>query len=421
MPHCHGGWGPLQRFVGIHKIGLHISFAVGDTLSCASSGMSGRRFEVQEVGIMAPQECPSERLVAGQVGYTTIGLKNVKEALIGDTFFHFGDKVVPLPGFKKAKSKVFAGVFPEQPSEYSMLKDALEKLSLNDSSVAMAVDNRYEQKYLTVPCMYIHVDTSNRHVIIGSVVLGSGWNLGFLGTLHMDVFQQRLEKEFCARVIFTAPTVLYKVVYKNNAEKFVSSVAEFPSSDEMPLIERIEEPTVLVTIIVPEDSVGRILSLCLERRGVQVEMSYLDSGRAITKFKLPLAEVIVDFFDQVQSITSGFATFDYEESGYEAGNVVKVNCLLNKEPVPDLSLICHQSKSQEVGRRIVQRLKELVERQQFEVAIQAAVGGKIVARENIPPYRKDVTAKLVCTWGHPICVYVHPCLLFRHIVWRRQN
>ncbi|KAM0682885.1 Translation factor guf1 mitochondrial [Mitosporidium daphniae] len=323
---------------------------------------NGKKFEVLELGFITPQ------LVSGK----KLRIKDPREiCFIGDTIFHphSAKLITPLPGFQKAKSKVFAGLYPQEPSEYNMLKDSIEKLLLNDSSISICCD--------------------------ASDALGRGWRLGFLGSLHMDVFQQRLLQEFGAEVIFTSPTVLYKINYKGSrGTQYISSTSEFPGIEESPDILSIEEPMVRLTLIVQQEAIGPILSLLLGRRGVHQQMSMVDSNRTLIGFRLPLAEIIVDFFDTVQSISSGFVTFDYEEDGYEESDLVKISCLVNRKVVPDLSLICHRSKIQGIGKTLISTLKELIPRQQFEVALQAAVGGHVISRDNVKAYRKDVTAKL---------------------------
>jgi len=303
-------------------------------------------------------------LYTGQVGFLIAGMKTVKEACIGDTFFHVSKPVPALPGFKPAKSMVFAGIYPLDTSEFEQVRDAIEKLTLNDSSV--------------------HVEKET------SIALGLGFRCGFLGLLHMDVFKQRLEQEYKASIIVTSPTVLYKVILTNGEEMVIENPSKFP---DPPRIQEVLEPIVSATIITPKDYLGNIMTLCQERRGEQKEMAYLDEGRIILRYKLPLNEIITDFYDKLKSLSAGYASFDYEQSGYEPADLVKMNILLNGKPVDALSVIVHRDKALYVGRQLTQKLREVIHRQMFEVAIQAAIGAKVVARESVSAMRKNVTAK----------------------------
>ncbi|CAO3691426.1 unnamed protein product [Umbelopsis ramanniana] len=326
------------------------------------------KYEVSEVGIMHPEQLPTGYLHAGQVGYIICGMKHASEAHIGDTFHHLKSKVEPLPGFEAAKSMVFAGIFPVDTTDFQKLDESIKKLTLNDASVS------------------VHKETSN--------ALGQGWRLGFLGTLHMDVFRQRLEEEYEANVIVTQPTVPYKVVYRNGEEKIVRNPSDFPSIDEVSTkVLNLQEPMVLATMIFPEEYMGQMMDLCGTRRGEQTEYMFMDETRVLMKYRLPLAEVVTDFYDELKSRTSGYATFDYEENGYEMSDLVKMTVLINSKPVDALSIILHRAQVQVVGRDWVKRLKGLIQRQLFEIVIQTAVGHKIVARETITALRKNVTAK----------------------------
>ncbi|XP_028657752.1 translation factor Guf1, mitochondrial [Erpetoichthys calabaricus] len=332
----------------------------------------GKAYEVNEVGIFTPAEKPSDKLYAGQVGYVVAGMKEVKEAQIGDTLYWLKHPVHPLPGFKPAKPMVFAGLYPVDQSEYNNLRNAIEKLTLNDSSVT------------------VHRDSSQ--------ALGAGWRLGFLGLLHMEVFNQRLEQEYNASVIVTAPTVPYKAVLKSAklikdyGEKEITIVnpTQFPESSQ---VSEYLEPIILGTIITPDNYIGKIMTLCLSRRSVQQNMSYIDDQRVMMKFLFPLNEVVVDFYDQLKSISSGYASFDYEDAGFQPADLIKMDILLNGKPVEELVTIVHRDKAYSVGKAICEKLKESVPRQLFEIAVQAAIGSKIIARETIKAYRKNVLAK----------------------------
>lgn len=338
------------------------SLKKGDVVTLHSNGAT---YEVLELGLMYPSETPMAALYAGQVGYLITGMKTVKEARVGDTIYHHRKPVEALPGFKPAKPMVFAGIFPVDNEDFEPLRDAIDKLTLNDASVSV-------QK-------------------TSSPALGIGFRCGFLGLLHMDVYKQRLEQEYNLTVIATAPSVLYKIKLCYTGEIIdIDSPADFPDANK---IEEIYEPIIHGTIIVPKEYLGNVLTLCEEKRGQQLEMNYIDEQRVILKYKLPLNEVATDFYDQLKSLSSGYASFDYEEAGYEVGDLVKMDILLNKKPVDALSVIVHEKKSYYLGRELCERLKKAIPRQLFEVVIQAAIGAKILARESIAPLRKDVTAK----------------------------
>lgn len=332
----------------------------------------GKSFEVNELGILRPDQHPTETLYAGQVGYVIAGMKEVKEAQIGDTLYLHKQPVEALPGFKPAKPMVFAGMYPMDQSEYTALRSALEKLTLNDSSVSIQKDS--------------------------SLALGAGWRLGFLGLLHMEVFNQRLEQEYNASVIITAPTVPYKAVLasakliKEYGEEVITIInpAQFP--DKSKVLEYLE-PMVTGTIITPDDFTGKIMTLCQGRRGIQKNMVYIDDHRVMMKYVFPLNEIVVDFYDQLKSMSSGYASFDYEDAGYEAADLIKMDFLLNGQPVEELAVIVHKDKAYSSGKDICERLSESIPRQMFEIAVQAAIGSKIIARETIKAFRKNVLAK----------------------------
>ncbi len=333
----------------------------GDSITLAQSG---REYEVLDIGIMYPDQKPTGALYAGQVGYVITGMKTVKEARVGDTIFHTKKPVEALPGFTPAKPMVFAGIYPVESTQFEILRDAVEKLTLNDASVTL------EKK--------------------SSAALGLGFRCGFLGLLHMDVFRQRLEQEYDLSVIATAPSVLYKFKMTNGKELDIEIPSEFPDPSN---IETIYEPVIEATIIVPQKYLGNVIKLCQEKRGEQKDLNYLDDVLVILKYKLPLNEVATDFYDQLKSLSSGYASLDYEEAGYEPSDLVKLDILLNGQPVDALTVIVHKDKAYHIGRDLAEKLKKVIHRQMFEVIIQAAIGAKIIARERVAPLKKDVTAK----------------------------
>ncbi len=338
------------------------SIKKGDRIALAQAG---REYEVLEIGLMYPDQLPMNALYAGQVGYLIAGMKTVQEARVGETIFHAKKTVVPFPGFKPAKPMVFAGIFPIDSEEFELLRDSIEKLTLNDASV------RVEKK--------------------NSTALGLGFRCGFLGLLHMDVFKQRLEQEYGLSVIITAPSVLYKVKLEHTGETLdIESPSDFPDPAK---IDVIFEPIIDATILMPKNYLGALIKLCQEKRGVQQSLEYLNEDRIILKYRLPLNEVATDFYDQLKSLTSGYASLDYEEAGYQESDLVKMDILLNGKPVDALSVIVHRDNSYIVGRDLAERLRKVIPRQLFEIVVQAAIGAKIIARESIAPLRKNVTAK----------------------------
>nr|XP_044986354.1 translation factor GUF1, mitochondrial isoform X4 [Jaculus jaculus] len=309
---------------------------------------------------------------AGQVGYLIAGMKDVTEAQVGDTLYLQSHPVEPLPGFKSAKPMVFAGVYPVDQSEYNNLKSAIEKLTLNDSSVT------------------VHRDSS--------LALGAGWRLGFLGLLHMEVFNQRLEQEYNTSVILTTPTVPYKAVLssakliKEYKEKEITIINPTQFPDKSKVTEYLE-PVVMGTIITPDEYTGKIMALCQARRAVQKNMIFIDQNRVMLKYLFPLNEIVVDFYDSLKSLSSGYASFDYEDAGYQTAELVKMDILLNGNAVDELVTVVHKEKAYSVGKTICEGLKDSLPRQLFEIAIQAAIGSKIIARETVKAYRKNVLAK----------------------------
>jgi len=334
----------------------------GDTIKLVQTG---KIYEILELGLMYPSETPQPALYAGQVGYIITGMKTVRDARVGDTIYHPKKLVEPFPGFKPVKPMVFAGIYPVESSEFHNLQEAIEKLTLNDASVSV------EKKT--------------------STALGPGFRCGFLGLLHMDVFKQRLEQEYGQAVIVTAPSVLYKIKLKNGETLDIENPSEFPASN---LIEEILEPIMDATIIVPQKYIGNLIALCEEKLGKQIDMKFLDEKRVILKYQLPLNEIATDFYDQLKSLSSGYASFDYEGPHYQPASLVKIDILLNGQQVDALSCIVHKEKAYRFGRNLVEKLRKVIPRQLYDVAIQAATGSKIIARETVKALRKDVTAKL---------------------------
>lgn len=327
--------------------------------------MSGKAFTVTETGVFSPKMLPTDGLSAGEVGYIAASVKSIEDTEVGDTITDADNPAdKPLPGYKKALPMVFSGVFPLDGSKYNDLKDALLKLKLNDAALSIEPDN--------------------------SVALGFGFRCGFLGLLHMDVIQERIEREFNLEIITTAPSVSYKVYKTDGSMLVVENPTHLPPVTE---IAYMEEPVINAQIFTPPEFVGPIMELCQYKRGVYKDLVYLDKSRVSLKYTLPLNEIIYDFFDQLKSRTKGYASLDYEIAGYEKSDLVKLDMLLNGDVCDALSIIVHKDKAYERGRQIAERLKDVIPRQMFEIPIQAAVGGKIIARETVKAYRKDVLAK----------------------------
>ncbi|MBQ7161306.1 MAG: translation elongation factor 4 [Clostridia bacterium] len=335
----------------------------GDRIRLMSTGAE---FDVVDVGVMTPFGLRSAgSLSAGEVGYLTASIKNVGDTRVGDTVTHaVGGVTEALPGFKKALPMVFSGIYPADGARYGDLRDALEKLQLNDAALTFEPET--------------------------SVALGFGFRCGFLGLLHMEIIQQRLEREFNLDLITTAPSVIYKIDKRGGETVFIDNPSDYPSADE---IEQSYEPVVRADIITPVDYVGNIMTLCQDRRGVFIDMKYLDQTRAELHYELPLNEIIYDFFDALKSRSKGYASLDYELKGYEPSKLVKLDILLNGQTVDALSFIVHEEKAYPRARKICEKLKENISRQLFEIPIQAAIGGKIIARETVKALRKDVLAK----------------------------
>lgn len=326
---------------------------------------SGRIYEVARIGVFAPRPRSVETLGPGEVGFVMAGIRELTEARIGDTVTD-PDRptATPLPGFKPVKPMVFSGLYPVEPNQYDALRDAVEKLRLNDASFT------YERET--------------------SLALGFGFRCGFLGLLHMEIVQERLEREFGLELITTTPTVEYRVVKLSGEVVWVENPSWLPPPQE---IDHIEEPFILATIHVPTEFLGNVLQLCQERRGVQRELKYPSANRAMLVYELPLNEVVVDFHDRLKSVSRGYASFDYEFLDFRPADLVKLDIRINGEGVDALSLIVHRDQAYIRGRELVQKMRELIPRQLFEVAIQAAIGGRVIARETVKPLRKNVTAK----------------------------
>ncbi|HEV2244190.1 MAG TPA: translation elongation factor 4, partial [Streptosporangiaceae bacterium] len=320
--------------------------------------------ETLEVGVISPEPVPSDGLAAGEVGYLITGVKDVRQARVGDTVTSASRPAAePLAGYDHPRPMVFSGLYPLDGDDYPELRDALDKLRLNDASLV------YEPET--------------------STALGFGFRCGFLGLLHMDIVRERLEREFDLALISTAPNVVYRVVMETGAELIVTNPSEFPDGK----IRQVFEPVVRATVLAPSDYIGAIMELCQGRRGTLLGMDYLSADRVEIRYTMPLAEIIFDFFDQLKSRTRGYASLDYEPAGEQEASLVKVDILLQGQPVDAFSQIVHTDQAREYGLAMTARLKELIPRQQFEVPIQAAIGSRVIARENIRAMRKDVLAK----------------------------
>lgn len=334
----------------------------GDVIKMASSG---KTFDVTEVGVFTPAATPVDELYAGMVGYIAASIKNVKDTAVGDTITLRDNPTKNVyDGYKKITPMVFAGIYPADGSKYNDLKDALEKLQLNDASLM------FESEV--------------------STALGFGYRCGFLGLLHMEIIEERLEREFDLDLVTTAPSVNYKVKLTNGEELTVSNPTHLPAPDR---IEYMKEPVVKAEIYTPPEYVGAIMELCQEKRGVYKELAYLDSSRSKLVYEIPLNEIIYDFFDALKSRTRGYASLDYEIIGYKKSDLVKLDMLLNGEMCDALSTIVHRDRAYARGRQIAEKLKEAIPRQQFEIPVQACIGGKVIARETVKAVRKDVLAK----------------------------
>lgn len=344
----------VRVFDGKIKPGMKIKFMA-----------SKYEVEVVEVGVVTKGHMPTEMLQAGEVGYVTASIKNVKDATVGDTITEVGrETAAPMPGYKKAVSMVYCGIYPAEGEEFNDIRDALEKLQVNDAALSFEHET--------------------------SQALGFGFRCGFLGLLHMEIIQERLEREFDLDIITTAPSVIYRITKTDDTVLEIQNPTNMPPVTE---IKKMEEPMVSASIMTPSEYVGTIMELCQDRRGIFKNIEYLDTTRVNVHYKLPLNEVIYDFFDALKSKTRGYASLDYELAGYEESDLVKLDILINSELVDAFSLIVHSEKAYERGRNICERLTGVIPRHQFAVPIQAAIGTKIIARETIRALRKDVLAK----------------------------
>ncbi|XP_043679445.1 translation factor GUF1 homolog, mitochondrial isoform X2 [Vespula pensylvanica] len=346
------------------------SLSVGEHITSFASKKS---YEIKEVALLRPEEEPIKTLFAGEVGSIKCNMRSSKEAHIGDTLYKKGHPVESLGGFTAIKPMVFAGVYPMDQSHFLALQSAIDKLILNDSAVEIVSNS--------------------------SAALGRGWRAGFLGLLHMEVFIQRLEQEYGTEPIVTAPGVTYKAKIKGqkNIIRYKGDIVVFNNPIDYPdkqITVEYYEPMILGTIITPDKYIGPVISLCLEKRGIEQFTQTIGNNRTLLKFSMPLNEVVLDFHDTLKTLTSGYASFDYEDDGYHSSEIVKLNILLNGNIVEELSTIVHCTKAKEVGKRMCNKLLDIIPRQLFEISIQAAVGSKILARETLKAYRKDVTAKL---------------------------
>jgi GTP-binding protein LepA len=344
----------IRVFQGEIKTGMPIKFFSHDTT-----------YEVDEVGILQLKNIPRQRLTVGEVGYVIAGAKEVKDTKVGDTITSVENPAPqPLPGYREAKPMVFSSLFPAENEDYENLRDALDRLKLNDAALV------YEPE--------------------DSVALGFGFRCGFLGLLHMEIVQERLEREYNLNLVTTLPSVAFRVTKTNGEVVMVDNPVKLPPTGNIAFI---EEPYVKASILTPIEFIGNIMKIAQERRGIYKNTDYIDPTRADLHYEFPLAEIIYDFYDRLKSVSKGYASFDYEFSDYQQGDLIKLDILINKETVDALSVIVHRSKGYEWGRKICQKLKELIPRQLFEVVIQSAIGSKIIARETIRPIRKNVTAK----------------------------
>ncbi len=325
---------------------------------------TGAQHLTEHVGVFTPKSQNREKLSAGQVGFVIAGIKELKDAKVGDTVTLASNPASsPLPGFKEVQPQVFAGLFPVESNQYEALRDSLEKLKLNDASL------QYEPEV--------------------SQALGFGFRCGFLGLLHMEIVQERLEREFDMDLITTAPTVVYEVLQRDGTLLMVDNPSKLPDASR---IEEIREPIVTVNLYMPQEYVGSVITLCTQKRGVQIDMTY-HGKQVLLKYEMPMAEIVMDFFDKLKSVSRGYASMDYEFKEYRPADVVKVDMLINGEKVDALSIIVHRANSQYRGREVAAKMRELIPRQMFDVAIQAAIGANIISRENVKALRKNVLAK----------------------------
>ncbi|MBT4099969.1 MAG: elongation factor 4 [Gemmatimonadetes bacterium] len=336
--------------------------AKGDRIKLFSTG---REYEIEELGIFRLQRVPTQQLSAGEVGYIIANIKDLAEARVGDTVLHAAkDDAEPLAGYQALKPMVFSGIYPVDSNAHAELRDALEKLKLNDAAFSFEPET--------------------------SDALGFGFRCGFLGLLHMEIVQERLEREYEMDIIATLPNVRFEVEATDGAVSQVENPSHLPPVGQ---IKQIREPILDAQVLVPSEYIGNVMSVCNERRGVYLNTEYLNGDRAILHYELPLGEVVVDFYDRIKSVSRGYASFDYEHKEMRPGPLVRLDILINGDPLDALAVIIHRDKAFDWGRRLCAKLKELIPRQMFEVAIQAAIGNKVISRETVKPFRKNVTAK----------------------------
>ena len=321
-------------------------------------------YEVLELGKYTPKVNKRETLSAGEVGYLTASIKSISDINVGDTIYKAGEKIEPLPGYKPMKPMVYSGIFPVESNKYEQLKEALSKLKLNDAALI------YEPET--------------------SVALGFGFRCGFLGLLHMEIIEERIEREFGIEIIATSPSVVYEIILNDKTNIFIDSPSKMP---EQTKINKILEPYVKTSIFVPNEYIGAVMEICQDKRGSYQGMDYLDTGRVNIHYEIPLSEIIYDFFDKLKSNTSGYASMDYELIGYKESSLVKLDILLNGSIVDALSIIVHKDFAYKRGKKVVENLRKIIPRQMFVVPIQASIGSKIISREDIPAMRKNVLAK----------------------------
>lgn len=349
------------RGVVVHARMMDGRIRAGDSIRMMSGGAD---YKVEQTGIFKIDFEPVDALEAGDVGYIIAGIKTVGEVKVGDTITNAADPAAePLPGFKEVKPVVFSSIYPMDSNDYEELKTALEKLKLNDASLVCEKDS--------------------------SLALGNGFRCGFLGLLHLEVIQERLERDYGQSVIFTAPSVRYKITLTDGSERFIDNPSEYPEGR----VRAAEEPYIKASIITPSEYLGQLMELCKMKRGEQTNMTYLDQKRVELIYEMPLAEVLFDFYDKLKSSSRGYASFDYEVTGYRATSLVKLDFLVNGKAVDALSQLTFEKNAVERARKVCERLKDEISREQFKIAIQGAIGGQIIARETVSPLRKDVTAK----------------------------
>ncbi len=325
---------------------------------------TGARYGVDRIGVFRPQMENIDALGPGEIGFITASIKQVRDTRVGDTITHEKKGTdTPLPGFKPSQPVVFCGLFPVDSAQFEDLRDAIDKLALNDASFSFEMET--------------------------SAALGFGFRCGFLGLLHLEVIRDRIEREYDIELITTAPSVIYHIYMKDGTQFDLHNPADMP---DLTLVDHLEEPRIKATILVPDDYLGDVLKLCQDRRGIQLDLTYAGS-RAMAVYDLPLNEVVFDFYDRLKSVTKGYASFDYQMEGYREDNLVKMSVLVNEEPVDALSMMVHRDRAEQRGRAMCEKLKDLIPRHMFKIPIQAAIGGKVIARETLSALRKDVTAK----------------------------